>query len=159
MSSVNETTLIGNLGADPEIINGKNGVIARIVIATSETWRDRTTGEQRERTEWHRVTVFGKLAEIVQQYYQKGMLVYCKCSGHNTKWQDSEGKDQYGYELQVQGFNSTLRILNDRRGSSGQAQAEGAPQQSGQKSANQEGKPSSKSFTPPGDDKDNDIPF
>ena len=100
MASVNRVTLIGNLGADPESRFAPSGdAICNVRVATTETWKDKSTGERREATEWHRVSFFGKLAEIAGQYLKKGSQVYIEGSLRTRKWQDKDGKDQYTTEI------------------------------------------------------------
>jgi single-strand DNA-binding protein len=135
MAGVNKVIILGNLGKDPEVRFMPNGGgVANLTIATSESWKDKQTGEQKEKTEWHRVVMFGKLAEIAGEYLKKGSKVYIEGALQTRKWQNQQGQDQYTTEIVVQGFNGTMQML-DSRGSSG-AQAGGfsqqtAPQQSG----------------------------
>lgn len=118
--SVNKVILIGNLGADPEVRHTQDGKpIVNLRIATSESWRDRNSGERRERTEWHRVVIFSEgLAKIAEQYLKKGSKVYLEGQIQTRKWQDQSGQDRYSTEVVLQGFNSTLTML-DGRGDSG----------------------------------------
>jgi single-strand DNA-binding protein len=118
--SVNKVILIGNLGADPEIRRTQDGrPIANLRVATSETWRDRTTGERREKTEWHRVVIFSEgLCRVAEQYLKKGAKVYIEGSLQTRKWQDQSGQDRYSTEVVLQGFNSQLAML-DRMGAGG----------------------------------------
>ena len=119
--SVNKVILIGNLGADPEIRRTQDGrPIANLRVATSESWRDKTTGERREKTEWHRVVIFNEgLCKIVEQYLKKGAKVYLEGALQTRKWQDKEGHDRYSTEVVLQGFNSTLTMLDGRSGGGG----------------------------------------
>ncbi|MTI15877.1 single-stranded DNA-binding protein, partial [Rhodobacteraceae bacterium RKSG542] len=119
--SVNKVILVGNLGADPEVRRTQDGrPIVNLRIATSETWRDRGTGERRERTEWHRVVVFSEgLAKVAEQYLRKGSKVYIEGQLQTRKWQDQGGQERYSTEIVLQGFNSTLTML-DGRGEGGQ---------------------------------------
>jgi len=116
--SVNKVILVGNLGADPEIRRTQDGrPIANLRVATSETWRDKTTGERKEKTEWHRVVIFNEgLCRIAEQYLKKGSKVYLEGSLQTRKWQDKDGHDRYSTEVVLQGFNSQLTML-DTRGS------------------------------------------
>lgn len=99
---VNKVILIGNLGQDPEIRYMPNGgAVANLTMATSDTWRDKQTGEQKERTEWHRVTLYGKLAEIAGEYLRKGAQVYIEGQLRTRKWQDQSGQDRYTTEVVV----------------------------------------------------------
>ncbi len=106
---VNKVILVGNLGNDPEIRYMPNGgAVANITIATSESWRDKATGEQREKTEWHRAFLFGKLAEVAGEYLRKGSQVYIEGQLQTRKWQDQSGQDRYTTEVVVQGFNGVM---------------------------------------------------
>ncbi len=112
--SLNKVLLIGRLGADPEIkqmVNGKN--VARISVATSQTWKDKSTGEKKETTEWHRVVVFNEgLVNVVQQYLKKGSQVYIEGQLTTRKWKDEQtGTDKYSTEIVIQGYNSSLTML------------------------------------------------
>src|ERR1700709_2088720 len=124
--SVNKVILIGNLGADPEIRRTQDGrPIANLNIATSETWRDRTSGERKEKTEWHRVVIFNEgLCKVAEQYLKKGAKVYIEGQLQTRKWQDQNGVDKYSTEIVLQGFNSTLTML-DGRGEGGGAREGG----------------------------------
>ena len=115
--SLNKVQLIGRLGADPEIkqmVNGKN--VARLSVATSQSWKDKTTGEKKEKTEWHRVVVFNEgLVNVVQQYLKKGANVYIEGQLSTRKWKDeSSGQDKYSTEIVLQGYNSSLTMLDSR---------------------------------------------
>ncbi len=114
--SVNKVILVGNLGADPEVRRTQDGrPIVNLRIATSESWRDRNSGERRERTEWHRVVVFSEgLAKVAEQYLRKGSKVYIEGQLQTRKWQDQSGQDKYSTEIVLQGFNSTLTMLDGR---------------------------------------------
>ncbi len=104
--SLNKVLLIGRLGADPEIkqmVNGKS--VARLSLATSQSWKDKSTGEKKEKTEWHRVVFFGKLAEICEQYLDKGSQIYVEGKLQTRKWQDKEGNDKYTTEIQGLSMN------------------------------------------------------
>ncbi len=120
--SVNKVILIGNVGADPEIRRTQDGrPIANLRIATSETWRDRNSGERREKTEWHNVVVFNEgLCKVVEQYVKKGAKLYIEGALQTRKWQDQQGQDRYSTEVVLQGFGSTLTML-DGRGEGGGA--------------------------------------
>src|ERR1019366_6516348 len=115
---VNKVILIGNLGADPEIRRTQDGrPIANLRVATSESWRDKTTGERKEKTEWHRVVIFNEgLCKIVEQYLKKGSKVYLEGALQTRKWQDKDGHDRYSTEVVLQGFNSKLTMLDTRGG-------------------------------------------
>lgn len=120
--SVNKVILVGNLGADPEIRRTQDGrPIANLSIATSESWRDRNTGERREKTEWHRVVVFNEgLCKVIEQYLKKGAKVYLEGQLQTRKWTDQNGQDKYTTEVVLQGFNSTLTMLDGRGDGGGQ---------------------------------------
>ena len=115
--SLNKVLLIGRLGADPEIkqmVNGKN--VARLSIATSQTWKDKSSGERKEKTEWHRVVIFNEgLVNVVQQYLKKGANVYVEGQLNTRKWKDeASGQDKYSTEIVLQGYNSSLTMLDSR---------------------------------------------
>ena len=119
--SVNKVILVGNLGKDPEIRRTQDGrPIANLSVATSETWRDKNTGERKEKTEWHRVVIFSEpLCRVVEQYLKKGAKVYIEGQLQTRKWQDKDGQDKYSTEVVLQGFNSQLTMLDGRSGGSG----------------------------------------
>jgi single-strand DNA-binding protein len=123
--SVNKVILIGNLGADPEIRRTQDGrPIANLRIATSESWRDKATGERKEKTEWHRVVIFNEgLCRIAEQYLKKGAKVYIEGQLQTRKWQDQSGQDKYSTEVVLQGFNSQLTMLDGRSGGGSGAEA------------------------------------
>ncbi|ENM3954330.1 single-stranded DNA-binding protein [Vibrio cholerae] len=132
--SVNKVILIGNLGQDPEVrYMPSGGAVANITIATSETWRDKATGEQKEKTEWHRVTLYGKLAEVAGEYLRKGSQVYIEGQLQTRKWQDQSGQDRYSTEVVVQGYNGIMQMLG------GRAQQGGMPAQGGMNAPAQQG--------------------
>ena len=116
--SVNKVILVGNLGQDPEIRRTQDGrPIANFSVATSETWRDRNSGERREKTEWHRVVCFNEgLCKVIEQYVKKGSKVYIEGQLQTRKWQDQNGQDRYTTEVVLQGFNSNLTMLDSRGG-------------------------------------------
>lgn len=116
--SVNKVILIGNLGRDPEVRSFQNGgKVCNIRIATSETWKDRNTGERKERTEWHSVAIFNEgLVRVAEQYLRKGSKVYVEGQLQTRKWQDQSGQDRYSTEIVLQGFGSTLTMLDGRDG-------------------------------------------
>jgi single-strand DNA-binding protein len=124
--SVNKVILIGNLGADPEIRHTQDGrAIANLRVATSESWRDKASGERREKTEWHRVVIFNEnLAKIAEQYLKKGSKVYLEGSLQTRKWEDQQGQERYTTEVVLQGFNAQLTMLDGR-------QRDGAGEQKG----------------------------
>ncbi len=114
MAGINKVILIGNLGAKPEVKYNKDKAITNLSIATSESWTDKSTGQKQERTEWHRVSLFGKTAEIAGKYLDKGSKVYVEGKLQTRKWQDKNGQDHYTTEVVVSGFNGTLQMLGDR---------------------------------------------
>ena len=116
--SVNKVILIGNLGKDPEIRRTQDGrPIANLRIATSESWRDKNSGERREKTEWHSVVIFNEaLCKVVEQYVKKGSKVYIEGALQTRKWQDQQGQERYSTEVVLQGFNAVLTMLDGRQG-------------------------------------------
>lgn len=153
MSSLNKVILIGRVGNDPEIRYTGNGeAIANLSLATSERWKDKNTGEQKEQTEWHRVESFGKLAEIIGQYVKKGALLYVEGQLRTRKWQDQNGQDRYTTSIRI----SEMKMLSkagENAGQGGQQQSAPAPQQQQQR----------RPAPPPAQggfgDFDDDIPF
>jgi single-strand DNA-binding protein len=161
--SVNKVILVGNLGKDPEIRRTQDGrPIANLSVATSESWRDKTTGERKEKTEWHRVVVFNEgLCKVIEQYLKKGSKVYLEGALQTRKWTDKDGHDKYSTEVVLQGFNSTLTML-DTRGGGGGASA-GSSDDSGDfgspgPTASRERKPAM-AGAGKRDDMDDEIPF
>jgi len=144
---INKVIIIGNLGADPETRAMPSGTtVANLRVATSESWRDKQTGEQQERTEWHRVALFGRLAEIAGEYLRKGSQVYIEGSLRTRKWQDKQGNERYSTEI----IGNDLQMLGGRGGGAGAAPMGGAPAFAEESSGGGGGK---------GDDFDDDIPF
>ena len=124
---VNKVILIGNLGAEPEVRYMQNGdAVANVRIATSESWKDKNSGETQERTEWHNVVFFGKLAEIVKQYVHKGSKIYVEGQLRTRKWQDKEGHDRYSTEIVV-GMGGTMQMLDGRPGGGSSVPYDDAP--------------------------------
>ena len=159
--SVNKVILIGNLGADPEVRSFQNGgQVCNIRVATSETWKDRNTGERREKTEWHSVAIFQEgLVRVAQQYLRKGSKVYIEGKLQTRKWQDQSGNDRYSTEVVLQGFGSTLTMLDGRGeggGGGGYGGGGGSGYDSGPSGGGQGG-----GFGGPsgGSDMDDEIPF
>ena len=147
---VNKVILVGNIGQDPEVRYTPNGsAVANITLATSESWRDKATGEMKELTEWHRVVLFGKLAEVAGEYLRKGSQVYIEGQLRTRKWTDQSGVEKYTTEVVVN-VGGTMQMLGGRQGGG----APGAQQQSGQ----QQGNGSQQNSAPPMDF-DDDIPF
>lgn len=114
--SINKVILIGNLGADPDIKQMNNGKpVCNLSVATSESWKDKTTGEKREKTEWHRVVIFNEgLTRIAEQYLRKGAKVYLEGQLQTRKWQDKDGADRYSTEVVLQGYGGNLTMLDSR---------------------------------------------
>jgi single-strand DNA-binding protein len=119
--SVNKVILVGNLGADPEIRRLNSGdPVVNLRVATTETWRDRNSGDRQERTEWHRVVIFNdNLAKVAEQYLKKGMKVYIEGQLQTRKWQDQSGQDRYSTEIVLQKFRGELVLLDSREGAGG----------------------------------------
>ena len=150
--SLNKVLLIGRLGADPEIkqmVNGKN--VARLSLATSQTWKDKSTGEKKEKTEWHRIVVFNEgLVNVVQQYLKKGAQIYVEGQLSTRKWKDEQsGQDKYTTEILIQGYNSSLTMLG---GGSGGIQNDNTSQAISKNSDD-------KSQVQQNDQDDDEIPF
>ena len=116
--SVNKVILVGNVGNDPEIRTfGNGGKVANLSIATSESWRDKSSGERKEKTEWHRVAIFSDgLVGVVERYVKKGSKLYIEGKLQTRKWQDRDGNDKYTTEVVIQGFGGTLTLLDSRNG-------------------------------------------
>ena len=152
--SINKVILVGNLGADPEIRQTKDGrPIANLSVATGESWKDKNTGERREKTEWHRVVIFNEgLAKIAEQYLRKGSKVYLEGQLQTRKWQDQNGQDKYTTEVVLQGYNGNLTMLDSRQGG-----GEFAGSSTG--SIGSGGGGDSLPPSSPGGDMDGDIPF
>ncbi len=146
---INKVILIGNLGADPETRHTAGGnAVANLRVATSETWRDRQSGEQRENTEWHNVVMFGRLGEIAGEYLRKGSKVYVEGRLQTRKWQDRDGNDRYTTEI----IANEMQMLDSRGGSAPMGDDRGSY---GRSSSGDSG-PSS---PPPSDSLEDDIPF
>lgn len=151
---VNKVTLIGNLGADPEVRYTANGsAVANIRLATAESWRDKESGEQQERTEWHRVVFFSRLAEIVGEYLKKGSQVYIEGRLQTRKWQDRDGNDRYTTEIVA----NEMQMLGGRGGAPGGGDNHDSGSSHGRPPAAAAG--GAGSSEPPMDDFDDDIPF
>lgn len=151
--SVNKVILIGNLGRDPEVRTFQNGgKVCNLRIATSENWKDKNTGERKERTEWHSVAIFNEgLVRVCEQYLKKGSKVYIEGQLQTRKWQDQSGNDRYSTEVVLQGFGSTLTMLDGRSEGGG----------GGGYMADQSGGYDSEPSAPagPASDMDDEIPF
>lgn len=135
--SVNKVILIGNVGRDPEIRRTQDGKpIANLSIATSESWRDKSSGERKEKTEWHRVVVFSEpLCKVIEQHVKKGAKLYVEGQLQTRKWTDKDGVEKYSTEIVLQGFNSTLQMLGDKPAASDDEQPTSAPQRTARKSS------------------------
>jgi single-strand DNA-binding protein len=133
--SVNKVILVGNLGKDPEIRRTQDGrPICNLSIATSENWRDKNTGERREKTEWHRVVIFSEpLCKVAEQYLRKGAKVYIEGALQTRKWEDQNGQERFSTEVVLQGFNGTMTMLDGRAGGGAGAgmHEDGAPYDNG----------------------------
>ena len=115
MAGLNKVQIIGNLGKDPEVRFLPNGgAVANITVATSESWKDKQTGEQKEKTEWHRIVLFGKLAEIAGEYLKKGSKAYFEGQLQTRKWTNNDGQDQYTTEIVLQGFTGKMEMLDSK---------------------------------------------
>ena len=156
--SVNKVILIGNLGRDPEIRSTQDGTrVANLSLATSENWRDKNTGERRERTEWHRVVIFNeRLVEIVEQYLRKGAKVYIEGQLQTRKWQDQSGQDKYSTEVVLNRYRGELTMLDSRRDAESAGDYGGAP--AGDAAAG-DAPSGGGAPAPAGADLDDDIPF
>ncbi len=157
---INKVILVGNLGQDPEVKYTPDGAaITTISIATSESWKDRNSGETREKTEWHRVVFFGKLAEIAGEYLRKGSQVYVEGKLQTRKWQDKSGQDRYTTEVVIDSFNGVMQMLGSRNDGAnagmGGSHSGGSNVQNNAPSATQ---PPATPATPV-DSFDDDIPF
>lgn len=161
--SVNKVILIGNLGADPEVRRTQDGrPIANLRVATSETWRDKATGERKEKTEWHRVVIFNEgLCRVAEQYLKKGAKVYIEGQLQTRKWTDQSGQEKYSTEVVLQGFNSQLTMLDRSGGGGGYAQDDaGGDFGSGGPSGGSSGGGQRRAPAPArSGDMDDDIPF
>lgn len=151
--SVNKVILVGNLGRDPEIRSTQNGDrIANLQIATSESWKDKNSGESRERTEWHRVVVFNDgLIDVIECYLKKGSKLYVEGALQTRKWQDSDGNDRYSTEVVLQKYRGELVLLGDR---ADQSERPAAPRESA-RPATEAHRGGGRAY----DDLDSEIPF
>ena len=158
--SVNKVILVGNLGRDPEIRNLQDGnKVANLSVATSESWRDKTTGERRDKTEWHRVVVFNeRIIDVVEKYLKKGAKVYLEGALQTRKWTDQSGVEKYTTEVVLQRFRGELTMLDSRGGGGG---SEGGGGESGDEGGGYSGGSSSRGGggRAPAGDLDDDIPF
>ncbi len=162
---INKVILVGNLGNDPEVRYAANGsAIANISVATTDSWKDKNTGEQQDRTEWHRVVMFNRLGEIAGEYLKKGSQVYIEGKLQTRKWQDQSGQDKYSTEIVA----SEMQMLGGRGGGSetgggggyqAPQQRQQAPQQQGGQQGGQQASPQPAAQPQPSNDFDDDIPF
>ncbi len=165
--SVNKVILIGNLGRDPEVRTMQNGSkVANLNLATSESWKDKATGEKKEKTEWHRVVIFGQLADIAERYLKKGSKVYVSGSLQTRKWTDKDGAEKYTTEVVLQGFGGELTMLDGKGGGGGGGgmgdEGGGGGWDSGEPPAMRSGSAggaSSGKRAPARDEMDDEIPF
>src|SRR3569623_2074015 len=158
--SVNKVILVGNLGADPEVRTLPSGnKVVNLSVATSDNWRDKNTGERKEKTEWHRVVIFSEgLAKVAEQYLRKGSKVYLEGALQTRKWQDQSGQDKYSTEVVLQGFNSNLTMLDGRGDGEGSSTGfSGPPAERQGRSEGRRPSPSAPAFESGG--MDDDIPF
>jgi single-strand DNA-binding protein len=158
--SVNKVILVGNLGAEPEVRTLPSGnKVVNLSVATSENWRDKNSGERKEKTEWHRVVIFSEgLARVAEQYLHKGSKVYLEGQLQTRKWQDQSGQDKYSTEVVLQGFNSNLTMLDGRgEGSGDNAGFSGPSSSRGESSGARRPSSNAPAFEPAG--MDDDIPF
>jgi len=117
---INKVILVGNLGQDPEVrYTANGGAITNISIATSESWKDKNTGQIQDKTEWHRISLFGKIAEIAGEYLKKGTQVYIEGKLQTRKWVDKQGQDRYSTEVIVDSFNGVMQMLGDKSDNQG----------------------------------------
>jgi len=176
MGSVNKVILVGRLGKDPEVrYTPDNRAIANITLATSESWKDKNTGQRQEKTEWHRVVFFGGVAGVVGEYLRKGSQVYLEGKLQTRKWQDQNGQDRYSTEVVVDSFTGVMQMLGSRtdgdvpynQAGSNQSSQNAAPQQQAPKQDVQQNLPqqsapqqqTAPAAQPFGDGFDDDIPF
>ena len=164
--SVNKVILVGNLGRDPEIRSTQDGLrVANLSLATSESWRDKATGERKERTEWHRVVIFNeRLVEVVEKYLKKGAKIYIEGALQTRKWTDNSGQERYSTEVVLQRYRGELTMLDGRGGGAGGGFAQEAPAEEFAMAAAGGGAGSSaggerSERRPPVQDLDDEIPF
>lgn len=156
---INKVILIGNLGQDPEVrYMPSGGAVTNITLATSDTWRDKQTGEQKERTEWHRVVFMGKLAEVAGQYLKKGVQIYVEGKLQTRKWQDQGGQDRYTTEVRVDSVTGVMQMLGGRPQDSQGNQAPRAPRQQHPPAAPTTSQTHG-AYNEPPIDYDDDLPF
>ncbi|MBN2676197.1 MAG: single-stranded DNA-binding protein [Alphaproteobacteria bacterium] len=148
-SSINKVILVGNLGQDPEVRQTESGMkIVSFSVATTESWKDKTSGEKKDRTEWHRVVIFSNgLSELAEKYLKKGSRIYVEGALRTRKWQGNDGQDHYTTEIVISNFNGTFVMMG------------GSGQSSESHSENTSSKPSESQVSAPVDDIDDEIPF
>ena len=158
---VNKAIILGTLGKDPDVKYTASGsAIVNVSVATNESWKDKNTGENVEKTEWHRIVMFGKLAEVAAQYLKKGSQVYFEGKIQTRKWQDQSGQDRYSTEIVIDGFQGQMQMLGGRADASGGTSSFNKPQQQRQQSQPQQAPAQTSQFdAPPADDGFDDIPF
>lgn len=159
--SVNKVILVGNVGRDPEIRSTQDGTrIANLSLATSENWRDRNSGERREKTEWHRVVVFNdRLVEVIEKYVKKGAKLYIEGALQTRKWTDNSGQERYSTEVVLQKFRGELTMLDGARGGAGEAAGGGSYEPDYGGSSGGGAAPARGRAPAPGADLDDEIPF
>ncbi|MFN7038645.1 MAG: single-stranded DNA-binding protein [Alphaproteobacteria bacterium] len=153
VGSINKVILVGNVGKDPEVRTTQDGKeLANIVLATSESWKDKSTGERREKTEWHKIVIFSEgLVNVVKNYVKKGSKLYVEGSLQTRKWTDTTGNDRYSTEIVLQGYNCALTMLDSRNHSQGDTHSDDEYYQNNKSSS------STQSFAE--GDIDDEIPF
>jgi single-strand DNA-binding protein len=158
--SVYKVILVGNLGKDPEIRKLSDGrPVANLSLATSESWKDKATGEKREKTEWHRIVCFNEgLCRVIEQYLKKGAKIYIEGQLQTRKWQDKDGQDKYSTEVVLQGFNSQLVMLDGRSGGGGGGALEDSGGEFGSSGPSSSRRPATVGAGKRGD-MDDEIPF
>jgi single-strand DNA-binding protein len=156
--SINKLILVGHLGADPEVRRTQDGrPIANLRVATSESWRDKQTGERREKTEWHRVVIFNEgLAKVAEQYLKKGSKVYLEGTLQTRKWTDKDGQDRYSTEVVLQGYSANITLL-DRREGNGESRGDDYPGSRNDRAEREQAAPPKNGR--PANDIDDEIPF
>lgn len=159
--SLNKVMLIGHLGADPEVRNlPSGGKVVNLSVATSESWKDKNTGEKREKTEWHRVVIFSEgLARVAESYLSKGSKVYLEGQLQTRKWKDQQGNDKYSTEVVLQGFNASLVLLDGRDNSQGGGRDDSRGDSRGGESRSRPRREDSGGYGGFGGGMDDDIPF
>lgn len=159
--SVNKVILVGNLGADPEVRTLPSGnKVVNLSVATSESWRDKNSGERKEKTEWHRVVIFSEgLVRVAEQYLKKGAKVYLEGALQTRKWQDQSGADKYSTEVVLQGFNSTLTMLDGRGEGGGESTGFSGPPSSRSEGRSEGRRPAASAPAFESSGMDDDIPF